>query len=152
MLFLKNKYIYVSLYNYFYFVTNRASSWGMSKACICFTPKHTVTDDALFLTFHISVVSFYHVFSCGLVSDLNISSILFQYNHSVDLKYPKIALAVSLTFLRLPTVGSRTCNFLTLHSSTRITERTGQNPLFSWIIIWRCCCLEDIWLYDITYH
>lgn len=104
----------------------------MLKAHVWFTPKRTLTDEVLFLTFHILMLSFHHVFNCGLASDSNISSVLFQYNHSVDLKYLKIALVVFLIFLRLPTVGSRNCSFISFHSGSWISERAGQNSLFLW--------------------
>lgn len=96
------------------------------KANICFTLKHTLTDEGLFLPFHIFMISFHHVLNCGLVSYSNISSILFQYNHSLDLKHLKIAL--TLDFLRLPTVGSRNW---TVQSNVRLAKRAGCDPLLS---------------------
>lgn len=86
-------------------------------------------------------ISFYHVFNCGSVSASNISSTLFQRNHSLDLKCLEIGLAVSLFFfcffvlflLRLLALGSRNHNFITLYWSTGIVQRTAGNPSHLWL-------------------
>lgn len=84
-----------------------------------------------FSLFHI-FISFHHVLDCGLVSDLNISSILFQCNHSVHLKCLKIALAVSA--IQTAYCWEQKSHFLnrSFNCMTPLTE-LGVILLFSWL-------------------